>query len=202
MRNKQIRSLVFASMIIAIIAVLTFTQWGFINLGTFAFITIIHIPVLIGAIVLGPKYGALFGAVFGISSLILASMLLGINAPFTNPLLSVLPRILFGWIIYYIWFFFKRFVKKDVWTITLTMITSTFLHSLVVIFLLYVIGKSGFYFTAAENPFTTNQNIIAFLIGIFSLNSLIEIALSILIGTPVSMALMKVINRPNDAIES
>lgn len=189
MRNKEIRDFVFASIIVAIIVVLTATMWGFINLGGFAFITIIHIPVLIGAMILGKKHGLIFGLVFGLSSMILASFLLGLNAPFTNPLLSVLPRMFFGFIIYPIYILFKRLIKPRILSISVTVIVSTLIHSLLVTALLYFIGKSGFYFTSAQNPWTTNDNFMIFFLGIFSLNSLIEIVFAVLIVTPTVIVL-------------
>ena len=45
-----------------------FTPFGYIPLG-FMNATIIHVPVIIGAIILGPKYGGFLGLVFGITSL-------------------------------------------------------------------------------------------------------------------------------------
>ena len=42
---------------------------GYIPLG-FTRATIIHIPVIIGSIILGPKYGAFLGFIFGLTSLV------------------------------------------------------------------------------------------------------------------------------------
>lgn len=189
MRNRQIRDFVFASIIVAIIAVLTATMWGFINLGGFAFITIIHIPVLIGAMILGKKYGLIFGLVFGLSSMILASFLLGVNAPFTNPLLSVIPRMFFGIIIYPIYQLFKRLIKSRVLSISISVIISTLIHSIIVTTLLYFIGTSGFFFTAAENPWASNDNFAVFFLGLFSFNSLIELVVAVLTVTPTVIVL-------------
>lgn len=67
--SDKTKRLVLFSMFTAIIVVLAFTPIGFINLG-FIKATIIHIPVIIGAILLGPKAGAGLGFVFGLTSLI------------------------------------------------------------------------------------------------------------------------------------
>src|SRR5690554_2377111 len=195
MRHNEIRDLVFATLLIAIISILTFTMIGFINIGGVAFITIMHIPVLVGAMVLGRKYGLILGAAFGLSSLILSAILLGVNAPFTNPLLSVASRMFFGWMIYPLYTVISKRISKPSVSITLTMIISTFIHTLIVSVLLYFIGKSGFYFTASENPFTTNQNILGVLVGLFSLNGLIEIALAALVGTPAVLVLNNIRNK-------
>lgn len=71
---------------------------GFIPLG-FTSLTIIHITVIVAAITLGTRDGAIVGLVWGLATVIRAFV-----APttpldtliFTNPLVSVLPRILVG----------------------------------------------------------------------------------------------------------
>lgn len=199
MRNKEIKDFVFASIIVAIIVLLTVTMWGFINLGGVVFITIIHIPVLIGAMVLGKKYGLLFGTVFGLSSMILASFLLGVNAPFTNPLLSVVPRMFFGFIIYPIYFMFQKLVKPRVLSATFTVIISTLIHSIIVTTLLYFVGTSGFFFTASENPWVSNNDFVVFFLGIFSVNSLIELIVAVLTVTPTVIVLEELINKDEEA---
>ncbi len=60
--------------------------------------TILHIPVIIGAVVGGPVVGMLSGFIFGISSILNDT-----TGLFANPIISVLPRILIGltsWLVY------------------------------------------------------------------------------------------------------
>lgn len=72
---------------------------GYLPLGVVN-LTIVHITVIVAAIVLGPKDGALIGLFWGLGTLIRSY-----TAPtspidtmiFTNPLVSVLPRIVVGW---------------------------------------------------------------------------------------------------------
>jgi len=61
--------LVVLAMFAAIIFLLAFTPIGFIPLP-FMRATTIHIPVIIGSLLLGPKAGALLGFMFGLASLI------------------------------------------------------------------------------------------------------------------------------------
>lgn len=86
----------------AIIIMMTFVPYiGYISYGPGLSITLIHIPVMIGAIVLGPSAGAILGGVWGVSCIIKA-----LTAPpspldaaiFWNPLVSLIPRILAGWL--------------------------------------------------------------------------------------------------------
>jgi uncharacterized membrane protein len=60
--------------------------------------TILHIPVIIGAVIGGPVVGMLSGFIFGISSILNDT-----TGLFGNPIISVLPRILIGltsWLAY------------------------------------------------------------------------------------------------------
>ena len=65
---SKTRDLVLAAVIAAIIVIMAFVPFlGYIPLG-FMNATTVHIPVIIGAIILGPKYGAFLGLTFGLTS--------------------------------------------------------------------------------------------------------------------------------------
>ena len=104
MKSKKrfdIRKLTIIGVLGAISIVLGMTPLGFIPVGPTR-ATIMHIPVIIGAIIEGPIVGALVGLIFGLFSIYQA-----ITAPtpvsfvFLNPIVSVLPRILIGITAYY-----------------------------------------------------------------------------------------------------
>ncbi|NLB35827.1 MAG: ECF transporter S component [Clostridiales bacterium] len=83
----------------ALIIVFTFVPYvGYINYGGLS-ITLLHIPVIIGAVVMGPKWGTVLGGVWGVTCIIRAvfappSPLEGII--FRNPLIALIPRMLVG----------------------------------------------------------------------------------------------------------
>jgi len=70
---SKLQCITLTGMFTAIIFVLTFTPLGFPQIPLIGSATIIHIPVIIGAILMGPKYGAVLGFMFGLSSMIFAS---------------------------------------------------------------------------------------------------------------------------------
>lgn len=191
MRNKQIKDLVFAASLMAMIVL--FSLLYFFQVVGFAAFTIAHIPVLIGAVILGPKYGTALGAVFGITSMVIALFALGPNAPFTNPLLSVLPRMIFGWAIYYIYIFTDKIVKNRYASVAITFAVSTLFHSLLVLPILFVVANTGFYFTASENPLSVTGGLLPFIIAVLGANGLIEILVAILAGTPIVLVMDKII---------
>ncbi|PWM43236.1 MAG: ECF transporter S component [Clostridiales bacterium] len=110
-------TLVITAIFIAIILILAFTPIGFIQLG-FIKATIIHIPVIIGSILLGPKIGAGLGALFGLTSLISNTISPAVLSFVFSPLIPVpgtdsgswlsliicfIPRILVGIVPYYVY---------------------------------------------------------------------------------------------------
>ena len=195
MRNKQIKDIVFFSILAALIVILVVTGAGFIYIGTFAYITILHIPVLIGSHVLGKKYGILLGFIFGLTSMIQAFMTLGINAPFTNPILSVLPRMLFGFIVCPLYNIIVSKVKNKNISCGITFALSTFFHTILVVFLLFVVGKTGFFFYSGSHPYIVDTGVLVFMSACFTLNSLIEVLLAVLLACPIARALDVVIHK-------
>jgi uncharacterized membrane protein len=92
------RKIVVAGVLGAIAIVLGVTQWGFIPMPSGINATIMHVPAIIGAVLEGPIVGVLAGGIFGIFSMINDT-----TGLFTNPLVSVLPRLLIGltsWLVY------------------------------------------------------------------------------------------------------
>ncbi len=89
----------------AISVVLGATRLGFIPWLSGASLTVMHVPVIIGAILEGPVVGMVIGFIFGLFSLIQAAVSPTgpVDVFFTNPLVSILPRILIGattWLVY------------------------------------------------------------------------------------------------------
>ena len=70
---SKTQKLVLTGMFGAIIFVLQFTPLGFPQIPLIGSATILHIPVIIGGIMLGPKYGAALGFLFGFASMLFAS---------------------------------------------------------------------------------------------------------------------------------
>lgn len=121
-RNKlTTRKLTIIGLLGAVSAVLGLTPIGLIPVGA-TNATIMHIPVIIGAILEGPLVGALVGLIFGVFSIIRAITAPTIISPFLyNPLVSVLPRVLIGITSYYSYILFKRAGRKL--SITILIIT-------------------------------------------------------------------------------
>jgi len=105
MNKLPLRKIVIAGVMSAIAIFLGATRLGFIPWFAGAAITIMHLPVIIGAILEGPVIGLLIGLLFGLFSLIQAAIAPTgpVDTFFVNPLISILPRLLIGplaWLVY------------------------------------------------------------------------------------------------------
>lgn len=86
---------------------------GYIPIGPTNNATIMHIPVIIGAIVEGPIVGMSVGFIFGLTSLLRALTIPTITSfAFINPIVSILPRVLVGLVAYYIYKLAIKVTKK------------------------------------------------------------------------------------------
>ena len=91
-------------MMIAIILLMSFTPLGYLRTPGLS-ITLLTIPVAVGAIILGPKGGAVCGLAFGATSFYMAvtgssafaAALFNIN-PFGTFIVCIVARVLEGWI--------------------------------------------------------------------------------------------------------
>ena len=115
MNRRNTRTLTLLSVFSAIILLMTFVpQIGYISFAPSVAMTLIHIPVLIGVFLLPKKYSWILGLVFGLSSLIKAATApVGFLDPaFVNPLVSVLPRVIFAIVAAWIFELFKLIDRK------------------------------------------------------------------------------------------
>ena len=116
-RKSKTTWLVQIAMLTAIILILAFTPLGYIRTGGLE-ITLIVIPVAVGAVILGPVGGMILGAVFGITSFIqcfgmspFGAALLGIN-PVLTLIVCLVPRVLMGYLCGLIFKGFKKHAQS------------------------------------------------------------------------------------------
>lgn len=144
-RNSATRSMALFSMFIAIELVLLLTPLGYIRLPGLS-ITLMHIPVIAAGILLGWKYGAGLGLIFGLTSVWNATMqpgitsfvfspfvtIAGISGNWTSLLIAIVPRVLLGVIAGLLFGLFKKYMKR-VPAAGLTAVLATLCHTLMVL---------------------------------------------------------------------
>ena len=137
----KVKDITTNALLIALIVVMAVVpQLGFISLFGVAR-TLIHIPVLIGAL-LFPKYGWVYGLTFGLTSLFVALTrpVTPIDLLFQNPLVSVAPRLAFGALIPVVYTLSKRLTSSRNLQLGLTTASMTLVHGVFVLSMIAVFG--------------------------------------------------------------
>lgn len=186
--KKKTRELAILAMLSAITILLGIVpNIGIIQIGPVAF-TILHIPVIIASIILGIKGGLVTGLLFGITSWFVAvtRAFTPIDLLFVNPLISILPRTLFGLVAG----IFGSLINKEKRLMLKTGVisfVSTLLHTTFVYVAFYLFAKQE---VAAALAITT-KNIFMFLFSLFSINALVEAAVATVVVCAVTKALSR-----------
>lgn len=183
--TSKTRTLVQLSLLIALELVMAFTPLGFIMVPPIS-ITIMHIPVIIGAILMGPTCGGILGGVFGLVSMYKATFLASSpadmifspfhsGAPVQSLVMCIVPRILLGVLAALLYRALKGLIK-DVPALAVSGILATLLHSLM------VLGCMWLFFNAMplRDVFLT----------VASLNCIVEMIAAGVVGTAVCKPVM------------
>jgi len=192
-KRESTRQMTILSMFIAIIAVLGLVPnglggtLGFIKIAPTLEATIIHIPVLIGAALLGRKFGIYLGLAFGVISNI-AAFIYG-SPLFYYPWVAILPRFIFGLLIYDVTMFFVRITKNKLIGTGISFFVMTLLHTLMVLTMMLtsysmVLGSGNII-----------DDFIPYVTLLFVLNvpwaSLIEMTIAAIVGAIIVVRLSK-----------
>ena len=202
--GNSTKGMVQTAIFSALIIVMAFTPFiGYIPLG-FTRATIIHIPVIIGSLMLGPKKGAFLGGVFGLTSFINNTINPTLTSFVFTPFYSLgefsggigslvicfLPRILVGVVPFYIYRLICRISKKHgVSPMGLVMagLTGSLTNTLLVMNLIFVFFKDAY---AAANGVAV-EAVYGFILGIIGMNGVPEAVVAAVITLLLGKTLMK-----------
>lgn len=151
-KNMDVRYLVSLAMMCAVLLVLGMTGIGFIQLPVIK-ATTMHIPVILGAILLGPGAGAVLGGVFGLCSIWANTTAPGLLSFAFSPFMTTegLPgvlkslwialvcRILLGVLAGWFWKLFKKVLKKDYVALPVTAALASVCHTILVMGSIYIL---------------------------------------------------------------
>ena len=180
----SIREITLIGLFSGIIFIMAFVpQFGFIQIG-FVALTIIHIPVLIGGGLGGKKVAISLGVAFGLASLSQALLrpVTPVDVLFQNPLVSVLPRVLFGLLVAYLPDLLK-FIEEDYSRMGISFALATFLHTVLVLSSVYVFSP----FFDPLNAFAESTPYIGLITSVLVANGIFEILAALLIAAPVAV---------------
>ncbi|MFT4146402.1 MAG: ECF transporter S component [Mobilitalea sp.] len=197
-RNKTLK-MVQLALFIAIIVLMAFTPIGYIKTPGLE-ITLIVVPVTVGAILLGPAAGAILGGVFGITSFIqcfgmspFGAALLAIN-PIGTFILCLIPRILMGWLSGVCFAALKKIDKTKSISYAVANLVGPLLNTVLFMTTLVLIFYSSDYIQGMVNSLNAT-NPFAFAVGFVAVNGLIEMVICFVLGTAVSKTVDVVVER-------
>lgn len=185
-QRSKVRKMAIVGMLSAICVVLGLTGYGFIPLPM-AKATIMHIPVIIGALLEGPLVGLLIGLIFGLFSIFQNMAAPNIlSFAFINPLVSVLPRMLIALTAYYSYKLFAA--RHEPLAIGIGAALGSLTNTIGVLGMIYLLYAADFAVARGINPDTVFQVIS----GIAMMNGIPEAAISVAITVPVVLASRKI----------
>lgn len=195
--SKKTQSLALTGVLTAVVIIMAFTPLGYLKTPGVE-ISFIMLPVVIGAILLGPRTGAILGGVFGLTSFIqcfgmsaFGSTLLGINPIFTF-ILCVVPRILAGWLPGLIFNALKKFDKTKFISFAIASLSGALLNTVLFVALLVLFFWQTDYIQSLG---ASTNNVFGFFIAFVGLNGLLEAITCLVLGTaitkPLSIAFKK-----------
>ena len=181
------RELTIVGMLTGITMLLGLTGYGFIPLPMMK-ATILHVPVIIGALAAGPRVGAMVGFLFGCFSIfqaITSPVLL--SFAFLNPLISVLPRVLIGIGAYYIYKALSQVISRKAIAVGIAAFAGSMINTIGVMGGIYIIYAKDF--AVARN--IPLDNVVNIILGICAANGIPEAIVSAAITIPLVLVLKK-----------
>lgn len=192
------------AMLCGVLLVMGMTGIGFIPLPVIK-ATTMHIPVILGAIVLGPKAGAVLGGVFGLCSIWTNTTTPGLLSFAFSPFMTTegLPgvlkslwialgcRILFGYLAGLLWKLVRKLCQKDYIALPVTAAVSTICHTLLVMGSIYLLLAQQY--AAAKNVAITA--VFGLIMGTVTASGIPEAIVAAVLVTIIGKSLLTLTER-------
>lgn len=203
-KKTDTRSMALLAMFCAVLLVMGMTGIGFIPLPVIK-ATTMHIPVLLGAVVLGPAAGGILGGVFGLCSIwantTSPNLLSFAFSPFmtTEGLPGVVKslwiglgcRILFGILAGWLWKLFSRVSKKETMALPVTAAVATLCHTLLVMGSIYLLLAQQY----AEAKNVAVSAVFGLVLGTVTASGIPEAIAAAILVTIIGKALLRLTAR-------
>ncbi len=188
-KSGKVHQITLTAILAAIIVLLAFTPLGYLRIGLVS-ITFLTVPVVVGGIVLGPVYGGILGAVFGLTSLaqcfmgdVFGATLLNLNLAATVATCLV-PRILIGVIAGVLYRVLCRVRVIKAGAFVLTSIAGSLSNTILFVGMLVVFFRESYF---GGTAFWT------VFVSFFTFNSVLEIVVCGLLGAALSPVLTRLV---------
>ena len=203
-KKMDTRYMAMLAMFCGILLVMGATGIGFIPLPVIK-ATTMHIPVILGAVLLGPAAGAVLGGVFGLCSIWANTTSPGLLAFAFSPFMTTegLPgvlkslwialgcRILLGVIAGWLWKGMKRVLKQDYLALPVTAAIATISHTILVMGSIYLLLAQQY--AQAKNVAITA--VFGMVMGTVTASGIPEAIIAAVLVTVIGKALLHLMAR-------
>lgn len=206
MKNKKrdTRYMATLAMLCGVLMVMGMTGIGFIPLPVIK-ATTMHIPVILGAVLLGPSAGGVLGAVFGFCSIWANTTTPGLLSFAFSPFMTnegligaakslwiaLGCRILFGFIAGWLWLLMKKISKKEYISLPVTAAIATICHTVLVMGSIYILLAQQY--AAAKNVGITA--VFGLIMGTVTASGIPEAIVAAVLVTVIGKALLNLMAR-------
>lgn len=203
-KKPDTRYMATLAMLCGLLLVMGMTGIGFIPLPVIK-ATTMHIPVILGAILLGPGAGATLGAVFGLCSIWANTTAPGLLSFAFSPFMSTDGligaakslwialgcRILFGLIAGVLWKIVKKIAKQDYVALPVTAVISTLCHTILVMGSIYLLLAQQY----AEAKNVAISAVFGLVMGTVTASGIPEAIVAAILVTVIGKALIHLLAR-------
>ena len=187
------------AMLCGVLLVMGMTGIGFIPLPVIK-ATTMHIPVILGAILLGPKAGGILGALFGMCSIWANTTTPGLLSFAFSPFMTTegLPgvlkslwiafgcRVFFGILAGWLWVVLKKILKKDYIALPAAAALATICHTLLVMGSIYLLLAQQY----AETKNIAVSAVFGLVMGTVTASGIPEAIIAAILVTVIGKALI------------
>ncbi len=206
-KKANVRLLTQMGLLTGLMVVMAFTPLGYIPLG-FMNATTMHIPVILGACLFGPKMGAVLGGLFGVTSVIRATLTPTLTSFVFTPfysfspefhgswkslIVAIVPRILIGVVAGLAYQLAAKYVKQDAAAFAAAGFLGSITNTLGVLGLIYLLFGEQ-YAAAAGESF---ELLLGIIMGVVGTQGVPEAIIAAVLVCGVGKALSTVYRRMN-----
>lgn len=203
MKSKKTQYMTSMALFLAIEIILVVTPLGYIPIGPLN-ATTMHIPVIIAGIILGKKAGAELGFVFGLTSMIKATIQPGITSFCFSPfvtigtisgnykslLIAFVPRILLGYLAGLIFEIMKNKGHENIGVLAGALV-GTLTNTVLVLSGIYVFFGNAY----ASSLNVAYSGLIGLLLGVVTTNGILEAILAAVVSLAVYKAMKPLLKK-------
>lgn len=199
-RSSSVKALTELALLAAIIILMALTPIGYIRTPILV-VTLITIPVAVGAMLLGPKGGAVCGLVFGLTSFytaltapsLMMAAFMQVN-PFLTGVLCIVPRTIEGILCGFIFQGLRKGLKNNPISYYIAGISCPVLNTILFMGTIVLLFYNCEYVVGLREQ-NGSTNPIAFIIAVVGIQAVVEAVCCGIVSGAVSQALSKALKR-------